>query len=441
MQIVDMVGGTFSGVVTKQTKDKQNSGFDMLLAEAGKRQQSEPVVEKQSKSRDENRDKTSEVKEPARPKGFEKRENPSSKKAEATEAVDTTPQANELTEQQVAVAQTNEQNETEATGCEVLIIAKIAEIMGVTEEVVMAWLEETGLNPNDLTEPKAVVNLLQNALEAENPEKLLNDPTFAEKYKAINETMSEVATTVNNAEKGEKTVKLSEEAVELADELEVALEDGKMVVKGKESLRSSAQSNQQAETQADTQTETKAETSVEVKDEGLNTADKAVINEAPVAVSTDTAVAARVEQAVSRPVPQQPVDTANVIEQIMNQVKLTNAGSNFTEIRLTLRPETLGDIILRVITQNGIVMAQFEAENQRVKEALESSMNLLRDSLEEAGVKFSELSVSVRQDNADERMKQFEKARLASRGRAESIEDISEEVEVSYHNGVIDVTA
>jgi hypothetical protein len=46
----------------------------------------------------------------------------------------------------------------------------------------------------------------------------------------------------------------------------------------------------------------------------------------------------------------------------------------------------------------------------------------------------------VRQDN-DEKMRQFEKARQASRNRAESIENVSEETEISYHNGVIDVTA
>jgi flagellar hook-length control protein FliK len=110
-------------------------------------------------------------------------------------------------------------------------------------------------------------------------------------------------------------------------------------------------------------------------------------------------------------------------------------------MRMTLRPESLGDIVLRVLTQNGIVTAQFEAESQRVKEALEASFNQLRDALTEQGIAFSELSVSVRQGQ-DERMNQFDHARQKVRGRIESVENAQEEPEpVSYHSGVIDVTA
>jgi len=152
------------------------------------------------------------------------------------------------------------------------------------------------------------------------------------------------------------------------------------------------------------------------------------------------AAATRAET-VARAAAPPPVNTSNVIEQIMNQVKVQTSGGQFTEMRLTLRPESLGDIILRVVTQNGIVMAQFEAENQRVKEALEANMNQLRNALEEAGIKFSELSVSVGQDE-NERMNQFNKARQESRHRADSIEDAADDQpEVSLHNGVIDVTA
>jgi flagellar hook-length control protein FliK len=125
----------------------------------------------------------------------------------------------------------------------------------------------------------------------------------------------------------------------------------------------------------------------------------------------------------------------------MNQVKITNTGANFTEMRVTLRPETLGDIVLRVMTQNGVVTAMFEAENQRVKEALEASFNQLRDALQESGIKFTELTVYVRQDG-EERASQFERAAQASRTRAEEVNEAAEELlEISYHNGVIDVTA
>jgi len=129
----------------------------------------------------------------------------------------------------------------------------------------------------------------------------------------------------------------------------------------------------------------------------------------------------------------------------MSQVKVTNFGGNVAEMRMTLRPESLGDIVLRVMTQNGIVTAQFEAENQRVKEALEAHFSQLRNALEEQGLTFSELSVSVRQEKGS--ASEFERGRQSTRHRMNSINGVGEVEEelpppvVSLHDGVIDITA
>jgi flagellar hook-length control protein FliK len=401
-----MVNGTFSGAGQKQIQNAQNAKFEKFFTEAGRRQQVEPSEENRKRE------------EPVRRSEFAPRYDDAKAGASAVQVQE--PEA-----------------PVDETRLEEQIVEKVAEVMEIPVEVLTELFVETELTPLDLTETQAVITILQHALEAESPSELLNDPVFPEKYKAVNEVVTEIVAAAK-PEVRETKIKLSEDTLALAEELEMEIEDGEIIVKNNEqpSLRNFEQAetkNSQA-TQSEIQT---VETTFESKE--IFVEDEPVANETPSANNIEM-LAARAEQAVNRAVPQQPVNTANVIEQIMSQVKVSNAGANFTEIRLTLKPESLGDIVLRVLTQNGIVTAQFEAESQRVKEALESSFNLLRDALQEAGIKFSELSVSVRQDN-DEKMKQFEKARQASRNRAESIEDISEEAEISYHNGMIDVTA
>jgi flagellar hook-length control protein FliK len=122
------------------------------------------------------------------------------------------------------------------------------------------------------------------------------------------------------------------------------------------------------------------------------------------------------------------VNASEVINQIMDRVRIAPPGQ-FSEIRLTLRPENLGDVTLRVQAQNGIVVAQLIAENQRVKEALEANFNQLRDALEEQGIRFAELSVSVGGDDAEDRMNAFAQGQQRSRGRVDRISQASDNAE------------
>jgi len=101
-------------------------------------------------------------------------------------------------------------------------------------------------------------------------------------------------------------------------------------------------------------------------------------------------------QATMATATQAPVDPQNIMEQIVNNMHFEVRGA-VSEIRIQLRPEHLGDVTLRVSTQNGIVVAQFVAENQRVKEIIEAGFNQLRDALEEQGINISEIEVSVGQ--------------------------------------------
>jgi len=426
-----MVNYKFPDAATKsqsaQSSSQSNSAFEMLFSEAGRRQSFDPAIENQSRSRDDNRASQ----DRSRTDEARRDEQSARRRRENSRAEETSSAGAAVVQDTSAAHEAKNSNEPVAIN-EEDVITKVAEIMEVSEEVVEEWLQEMGLTASDLTDVQAVAKMLQAALDAESTAELLTNEKFPALYNSINDAMAE-------AKENQESLNA------LVEDLEATIEDGKVVVTNSNANRNSADNagQQSATTETEQEVEQTNELISEPTDVKLLAPEEAINNESINPAVSMEAVTARTEQTVKQAAPQQPVDTANVIEQIMNQVKIASGGGQFNEIRMTLRPETLGDIVLRVITQNGIVMAQFEAESQRVKEALEADFNLLRNALEQQGIKFSELSVSVRQDE-NERMNQFERARQRSRHRAESIKGVSEAEEakeISYHNGVIDVTA
>ncbi len=94
-----------------------------------------------------------------------------------------------------------------------------------------------------------------------------------------------------------------------------------------------------------------------------------------------------------------PVSKDEIIKQVVEKAKFVLDG-NKSEMVMDLKPDNLGRLSLKVVTENGIVAAKFIAENQQVKETLETNMQLLKDSLEKQGLSVQEFSVSVGNNNS-----------------------------------------
>lgn len=97
----------------------------------------------------------------------------------------------------------------------------------------------------------------------------------------------------------------------------------------------------------------------------------------------------------------QPIKTADVVNQVMEQAKVI-LGQDKSEMVIQLKPDHLGKLELKVVTEQGIVAAKFIAESQQVKEIIETNMQLLKDSLQKQGISIDGVSVQVRQDNRSE---------------------------------------
>lgn len=88
------------------------------------------------------------------------------------------------------------------------------------------------------------------------------------------------------------------------------------------------------------------------------------------------------------------IDTANIIRQIVEFSKVT-LSNTATTMEMQLNPEHLGKIYLEITSREGIVSARITAQNEAVKEALESQIVELRQNMNQAGVKVEAVEVTV----------------------------------------------
>ena len=107
-------------------------------------------------------------------------------------------------------------------------------------------------------------------------------------------------------------------------------------------------------------------------------------------------------------------DAMELIEQIARQVRVTvSAGA--TSMELQLNPENLGKIYLNITEKEGAIRAQFAAQNQTVKEALETQVAELRQTLNQQGIKVDAIEVTVAshefEQNLEENARQEEQMR------------------------------
>lgn len=102
----------------------------------------------------------------------------------------------------------------------------------------------------------------------------------------------------------------------------------------------------------------------------------------------------------------QTIKTSDLLNQVVEQTKVV-LGQDKTEMVIHLKPDHLGKLELKVITEQGIVAAKFIAENQQVKEIIETNMQSLKDSLEKQGINIEGVSVQVGQDRKNEYQNSF----------------------------------
>lgn len=116
---------------------------------------------------------------------------------------------------------------------------------------------------------------------------------------------------------------------------------------------------------------------------------------------------------------QQPVNAREVISQIVEQVRV-QMNQDSTSMEMQLYPEHLGRIQIHVVSKDGVMTARIVAENEAAKQAIESGLASLKESMEQQNVKVEAIEVMVSTtafSGGEEGKGQAENSSSSSKGR------------------------
>ncbi len=87
-------------------------------------------------------------------------------------------------------------------------------------------------------------------------------------------------------------------------------------------------------------------------------------------------------------------DPQEILDQIADHIK-TNVKEYMTSVDMVLHPASLGHVALNIASQDGNITARFTAQNEDVRAALEGQIMILKQNLEQQGVKVEAVEVTV----------------------------------------------
>ena len=107
------------------------------------------------------------------------------------------------------------------------------------------------------------------------------------------------------------------------------------------------------------------------------------------------------ETAQAQPVMEPFVSTQDIMNQILEYMKI-NVKEGVQELEMQLHPASLGNVNVKIAAVDGFITAQFHAQNEVVKAAIESQLIILKEQFEEQGIKVDAVEVTVGNYHAEQ---------------------------------------
>lgn len=76
------------------------------------------------------------------------------------------------------------------------------------------------------------------------------------------------------------------------------------------------------------------------------------------------------------------------------------------ELNIQLSPKELGDLNIKIVENNGVLVAEIKVDNEKAKAFILNEIHLLKQNLEEQGLNVADVKVDIRQDNHQSQMEQ-----------------------------------
>lgn len=145
------------------------------------------------------------------------------------------------------------------------------------------------------------------------------------------------------------------------------------------------------------------------------------------------------------------IDKKQVFEQIVEKAKLV-VDQNRQEIRIRLKPDLLGELVLKMEMEDKGILAKVMVDNYRTKELIETNLFLLKEEMKENGleIKTFEVFVGTNEDFQRENRQEFFlnhkpqkiKARKGGLNEFQAYEEKTiNRVQDNYHDGQLNLLA
>lgn len=344
----------------------------------------------------------------------------------------------------------NKENENEQNA-----IQNLSEALNVPVDKINEILQQLNMNINDLNDSNNLISFMQKITGAENISQLLSVDNIKDMFKSVkdilndfnnqnnsNDMLTEVSTeqtskeetTANNEAESQKGIKnISKRDIDSIGNLNekpianennnTKVENNNNNVSNTQQVSAASKENFGQQSNLGNGQSSQLQNTEQILQAGNTLQDN---------------IAKTFTESLSKAGVKKSVNSSDIINQIVDKLK-AEVKNEISEIKITLKPEYLGDVSLKITSQNGIVTAQFTAESQRIKEIIEDNFNSLKDMLNEKGIEISELSVSVGNGESQKDTQKFMMNREKSNRRINNIiadsideEDIPESNNVNY---------
>lgn len=281
------------------------------------------------------------------------------------------------------------------------IIGQVKQIImtefNVTEEQITQAMEQLGLTEESLLNSYELPSLLMKLEGIENQGDMLTNPDFAKNLRDIMQAVENikknvdttnlefnVQTTDNNVEIVEDDLQDVEETQSVNTEVKTIDDATAEVPKMQVAEQSDTQmtNNEAGSGEKDGMTQHKEMADAEIH-EDMNL-DKQLLSPQDFAAKLTEDLTQKVGETKANDIVRQ------VIEQAQVQVK-----QNVTSMEMQLYPEHLGKVLIQVSTHDGHVTAQITAESEAAKTAMETQLTLLKDNLNNQGLKIENIEVTI----------------------------------------------
>ena len=297
------------------------------------------------------------------------------------------------------------------------IFQMITEVFHVDAKELQDMMDELGLElPDLLNAGKLGALLLQTAGETDSFALVTNE----ELYSGFRQVMD----LRDNLEAG-----LPEKAAVDADELPEASTQMDFTLEAKETAGDTDNNLQNGLTQKDMPRTVKEDKQAEEPQQNLlnSTADHTV---SVVVENSGNSEATSLLSQTSEVTVGYDTDTQNIMRQILDYMKVSLKPEE-NHLVMQLHPASLGSLQVQLASKGGMVTAQFIAENELVKAAIESQMTALKEQFEQQGVRVEAIEVSVQTHLSDRNMGQDREQAGQSQERRERTRRIRTDAVIS----------